>query len=176
MNAKNAPDGLVVIAKIARSRGLRGELVADLLTDFPERFDSIETVVARNAKGETKSLELEKFWFQKNRVILKFKGFDSIEEADVLRDWEICVPESETVDLDEGEYFDWELENCSVETISGEKLGFVKEVMRTGGTENLLVQGELKDYLIPFALTICVEVDVENKRIMVDPPDGLLDF
>lgn len=176
MNAKNATDDLVVIAKIARSRGLRGELVADLLTDFPERFDSIDKVIVRNAKGETKTLELEKFWFQKNRVILKFKGFDSIEQSDILRDYEICVRDSEAVELSDDEYFDWELENCSVETISGEKLGIVKEVMRTGGTENLLVQGELKDYLIPFALTICVEVDIENKRILVDPPDGLLEF
>ncbi|MBX7170571.1 MAG: PRC-barrel domain-containing protein, partial [Pyrinomonadaceae bacterium] len=58
----------------------------------------------------------------------------------------------------------------------GEKLGQVKELMRTGGTEILVVQGETKDYLIPFAETICVEVDIENKLIRIDPPEGLLDF
>jgi 16S rRNA processing protein RimM len=68
------------------------------------------------------------------------------------------------------------LENCMVETVSGERIGTVKEVMRTGGTEILVVAGDMKEYLIPFAESVCPEVDVENKLIKVDAPEGLLDF
>lgn len=169
-------DDLVAIAKIVKTRGLRGELSADVLTDFPERFDDLERVYAVDDDGKSAELKLERFWFQNNRVILKFAGYDTIETAETLRGCEICVPESEAVSLEEGEFFDWELIDCAVETVEGEKIGRVKEVMRTGGTEILVVAGAEKEFLIPFAETICTEIDVENKLIRVDAPEGLLEF
>ena len=169
-------EDLVAIAKLARVRGLRGEIVADVLTDFPERFEELKTVTAVLPDGKRTELKIENFWFQKNRVVLKFKDFDSIETAETLINAEICVPESEAVELEEGEFYDWELIDCAVETTGGDKIGTVSEVMRTTGTENLVVKGKAKEYLIPFAETICVEVDVEKKLIRVDLPEGLLDF
>jgi 16S rRNA processing protein RimM len=170
---------LVAIAKLTRTRGLRGELVADVLTDFPERFEETETVFVVKPNGERGELKLEKHWFQKNRVVLKFAGIDSIEAAEEFVNSEICVLESEAVELEEDEFFDWELAGCRVETIDGERIGTVREVMRTGGTEILVVDSEAdagKDFLIPFANDICVETDVENKLIRVDLPEGLLEF
>jgi 16S rRNA processing protein RimM len=167
---------LVAIAKLTKSRGIRGEMVGQILTDFPERFENLTKVFAVCAGGKTSELEIEKFWFQKDRIVLKFKNFDSIEAAETLRDCEICVSETEAVELEEGEFFDWELEGCAVETVEGETLGTVRELMRTGGTEILVVKSDEKEYLIPFAETICTEVDVENKLIKVDAPEGLLEF
>ena len=166
---------LVAIAKIAKPRGLKGELVADLLTDFPERFNDLADVTAVLVSGERRELKIESAWFQNGRVVLKFAGVDSVEAAEQLRGSEICVTESETVELDADEFYDWQLNGCEVATVSGEVIGKVRDVMRTGGTENLVVQGE-KEYLVPFASSICVEVDVEQKRIVVDPPEGLLEF
>ena len=167
---------LVAIGKIARTRGLRGEVVADLLTDFPERFEGLEDVTAVFPDEKRRELKIEKFWFQKGRVILKFRDVDSIESAETLRDAKVCVHESEAVELEDDEYFDWELEGCAVETAEGEKLGTVREIMRTGGTEVLLIDGEERELMIPFAESICTEVDIQNKRIVVDPPEGLLEF
>lgn len=169
-------EDLIAIARITKARGLRGEVVANVLTDFPERFENLKTVFAVKADGARDELKIEKFWFQKDRIILKFEGIDSIEAAETLRDFEICIPESEAVGLETGEYFDWELEGCEVETVEGERIGRVKEVMRTGGTEVLIVTGAGKEYLIPFAETICTSVDIENKLIKIDAPEGLLDF
>jgi 16S rRNA processing protein RimM len=169
-------EDLVAIARIAKTRALRGEVVADVLTDFPERFENLETVFAIKPNGERAELKIEKFWFQKSRIIFKFAGIDSVEAAEDLRNYEICIPESEAVALEEGEYFDWELEDCAVETVEGEQIGRVKEVFRTGGTEVLIVAGAEKEYMIPFAEAICTEVDVENKLIKIDAPEGLLDF
>ncbi len=166
----------VAIAKIIKTRGLQGETVAEILTDFPERFENLERVFAVFENKEVSELEIEKFRFHQKRILLKFKGVDSPEAAESLRGAEICVPEDEAVELEEDEFFDWELEGCQVETVEGEKIGAVKELMRTGGTENLVVIGAEKEFLIPFAETICVSVDVENKLIRVDVPDGLLDF
>lgn len=166
----------VAIAKIVKTRGLRGETVADLLTDFPERFENLGRVTGLAPDGTQHDLEIEKFWFQKGRVILKFAGHDSLEAAETLRGYEVCVPESEAVELEEDEFFDWELQGCRVKTLQGEEIGKVAELMRTGGTEILVVEGADKEYLIPFSETICVEVDIENKVIKVDPPEGLLEF
>jgi len=169
-------EDLVAIARLSRPRGLRGEIVADILTNFPERFENLKLVLLVRPNGETTEIEIEKFWFQKNRIVFKFANFDSIEAAETLRGGEICVAETEAVELETGEFFDWELEGCAVETVAGERIGTVKELMRTGGTEVLVVAGEEKEYLIPFAETICTSVDTENKLIKVDAPEGLLDF
>lgn len=165
---------LIAIARIVRPRGIRGELVAEVLTDFPERFEGLETVTAVLG-DDRRELKIENAWFQNERIVLKFSGVDSIEAAEELRDTEVCVPESDAAELDEGEFFDWQLEGCEAVTVGGNTLGTVKELMRTGGTEVLVIEGE-KEYLIPFAESICTEVDIENKRIVVDPPEGLLEF
>ena len=167
---------LVAIAKVAKPHGIRGEVSADILTDFSERFDGLETVVALLPNGERRDLKIEDFRFQKNRVLLKFEGFDSMDSAETLRGAEICVHESDAVALEEGEFYEWQLEGCAVETIEGEKLGAVKELMRTGATEILVVAGAEKEFLIPFAEAICTEIDIENKIIRVDAPEGLLEF
>lgn len=166
---------LVAIAKIAKPRGLKGELVADLLTDFPERFEGLSDITAVLENGEDRELKIEDHWFQNERLVLKFAGVDSIEEAEHLRNAEICIAETEAVALESGEFYDWQLIGCEVVTVEGNTMGTVREVMRTGGTENLVVDGE-REYLIPFAESICIEVDVEKKRIVVDPPHGLLEF
>ena len=180
MSAGKELDGeLIAVAYTVRPRGLRGELVADMLTDFPERFDGLKEATLIKPDGKQESLKIEDFWFQKKRIVLKFAGVDSIETAQAWVNCRVCVPEGEAVALDEGEFFDWQLEGCRVTTREGKTLGRVREVMRTGGTELLVVAREDapgKDYLVPFAETICVDVDVENKSIRIDPPEGLLDF
>lgn len=166
---------LVAVARIAKPRGLKGEVVADILTDFPERFDGLKTVIAVMPDESRSELTLENHWFQSGRMVLKFSGINSIEDGETLRNAEICVPETDAVELEDGEYFDWQLTGCRVVKVSGEEIGKVRELMRTGATEILVVDGE-KEYLIPFAEAICTEVDIESGVILIDPPDGLLEF
>ncbi|HMT08099.1 MAG TPA: ribosome maturation factor RimM [Pyrinomonadaceae bacterium] len=168
-------EDLVAIARVAKPRGLKGEMIADIVTDFPERFDDVETITAVFSDGTTYSFKLEKSWFQSGRVVLKFDGIDRVEDAEKFRNADICVNESEAVELESDEYFDWQLEGCSVETVEGETIGVVTSLMRTGATEILVVKGE-KEYLIPFAEAICTRVDIENTQIVIDPPEGLLEF
>ena|SRR2546423_4436927 len=178
VGAQFSRDELVAVARAVKTRGLRGELVADLLTDFPERFEGLKRLVAISPDGRLTRLALEDHWFQGGRIVLKFVGYDSIEEASALVGCEFAVPESERVVLPEDEYYDWELAGCRVETVEGEHLGRVREVMRTGGVELLVVEGDAggREHLIPLAEAICVHVDVEHKLIRVDAPEGLLEF
>ncbi|HWT02305.1 MAG TPA: ribosome maturation factor RimM [Pyrinomonadaceae bacterium] len=168
---------LVAVARAVKTRGLRGEVVAELLTDFPERFEGLENLIAVAPDGSRTPLALEEHWFQGGRIVLKFSGYDSIEAASKLVGFEFAVPEAERVELEEDEFYDWELAGCRVETVGGELLGTVREVMRTGGVEMLVVEGDAgREYLIPMAEDICVEIDIESKLVRVDPPEGLLEF
>jgi 16S rRNA processing protein RimM len=170
-------DDLIIIARAVRTRGLKGELVAEILTDFPERFESVTelTGVARN--GERKQVELESYWFQNDRMVLKFAGYDTIETAKALVGYEFGLPEAERVELDADEFYDWELEGCTVENKLGERIGKVREVMRTGGVELLVVVDEAgREVFVPMAESIVVEIDISRKQIVIDPPEGLLDL
>jgi len=170
-------DDLVVVARVARTRGLRGEVIADLLTDFPERFDDLETLIAVAPDGGQRSLQIEEHWFQGRRIVFKFTGYDSIEAAKEFAGLELAVPASDRVELAEDQFYEWELKGCRVESIDGQSIGSVSEVMRTGGGEILVVVGDTdQEFLIPMAQDICISIDVEKKLILVDPPEGLLEL
>jgi len=167
---------LVIIARAVRPRGLKGEIVAELLTDFPDRFEDVEELVLVSPKGERQAGRLEDFWFQNDRVVLKLAGYDDVEAAKELVGFELAVPESERVLLPEDHYYDWELEGCTVK-VGDESIGKVASVIKTGGAEILVIVDEGgKERLIPFADSIVVEIDAAGKTIVVDPPEGLLDL
>lgn len=178
MTAPGADDEeLVAVARALKTRGIRGELSAELLTDFPERFEGLEEMIAVAPDGERSVLKLENHWLHQDRIVLKFAGYDSIEEAAALVGYEFAVPERDRVELESDEFYDWELQGCRVETVEGEHLGQVREIMRTGGVEMLVVETAVsREYLIPLAEEICVLIDVGQKLIRVDPPEGLLEF
>lgn len=167
----------VIVARAVRVRGLRGEIVAEMLTDFPERFARTEQLIVVRAGIETQRLKLEKHFFQKERVVMKFAGVDTIEAAQTFVGCEFGVPEIETVALPADEYYDWQLEGCRVETLAGQSLGVVHEVLHTGGVPVLLVADDMKrEHLVPLAKAICTEVDTATKLIRIDPPEGLLEL
>jgi len=170
-------EDLVVVARVARTRGLRGEVVADLYTDFPERFEGLEQVVAIAPDSSRRSLQIEEHWFHGNRIVFKFAGYDSIDAAKDLAGCQLAVPASERIELPDDHFYEWELAGCRVEALDGKVIGQVREVMHTGGVEILVVAGnEGREFLIPMAHDICVEIDIEGKLIRVDPPEGLLDL
>ena len=174
--ADAASSELVVIARAVRPRGLKGEIVAELLTDFPERFEDVEDLVLVAPDGERKSGRLEEYWFQNNRVILKLADYDDVETAKELIGFQFAVPESERVLLPEDQYYDWELEGCTVK-VGNESIGKVQSVIKTGGAEILQIADENgKEHLVPLVDEIVVEINTAEKLILVDPPEGLLDL
>ena len=141
-----------------------------------EDLERVE-LVAVFPGGERRRLKLEGHWLHGGRVVLKLAGYDTPEAAAALAGCELAVPEAEAVELEEGEFYDWQLEGCRVETVGGEALGTVREVLHTGGEAPVLVirDGGGRENLVPLAESICVEVDVDNKLIRVDAPEGLLE-
>jgi 16S rRNA processing protein RimM len=172
-----AGDDLIVVAQIAKTRGLRGEVVADLLTDFPDRFENLESLIGITPEQARRSLQIEERWFHGDRLVLKFAGFDRIEEAKELVGLQLAVPAAERVELPSGSFYEYELAGCRVETVSGQHVGEVKGTMRTGAGDILTVVDPAgREMLIPMVTDICVAIDIENKLIRIDPPEGLLEL
>jgi len=174
--AAGGDEELVAVARVVKVRGLRGEVAAELLTDFPERFGWTRELIAVTPAGGREVLAVEQSRLHAGRVLLKFAGYDTPEAAQGLVGYELTVPESDAVELEEGEFFDWQLQGCRVETVGGEVLGSVREVWHYGAAPVLVVRDDGgRESLIPLAHSICVEIDPAAKLIRVDPPEGLLE-
>ena len=166
------------IARILRARGNRGEVVAEILTDFPDRFQILKTkeVSLRKESSPPLHLVLESYWFHRNRIILRFRGVDSISEAEALRDYELQVEREEAVSLPEGAYYHFDLLGCIVQDPKGERYGSVTEVIEQGPGYLLKVESRGREILIPFSEESLVRVDIEAKEIIVNLPAGLVDL
>lgn len=168
---------VIVVAHIVKTRGLRGEVVADLLTDFPDRFEELDSLIGLAPDGSRRSLQIEEQWFHGNRLVLRFAGFDSIDEAKALVNYDLAVPAEDRIELPEDSFYEWELIGCRVETVAGSEVGEVAGVMRTGGVELLkVIDAAGRDRLIPLAADIVVEIDKEKRLLRIDPPEGLLEL
>jgi 16S rRNA processing protein RimM len=173
----HTPEPLVTVARAVKTRGLRGELVADLLTDFPARFELLSKLIAVGPAQQRLELQLEDHWFQNQRVVLKFRGYDTVDSASALVGYELAVPEADRMPLDEGSFYDWELEGCAVKSVSGEPVGVVSGVLRTGGVDLLAIKsGRGKEHLVPMVVSIITNVDLAAREIIIDPPEGLLEL
>lgn len=160
----------ITVALLGKTRGNRGEITALSLSSKPERFESLREVYLFGA-GE--KYEVEFTWFHDATLVFKFRGVDSISDAEKLSGSEVRVPFSERVPLDPGEFFESDIVGCEVvDRRTGKSLGRVSAWLDGGGA-GLLQVGHL---LIPFARSICVEIDPAAKRIAVELPEGLEDL
>jgi 16S rRNA processing protein RimM len=172
----------LAVARIRRPQGRRGEVAAEILTDFPQRFEKLKRVWLDTPAGPPESAELENAWPHKGGIILKFSGVDSISAAERLRGRHVLIPRQERVKLPEGSYYLWELAGCRVIRNAGaglEVVGTVTEVERTAGGDILHVAGERdakRELLIPLAETICTRIDTRKKEIWIEPPEDLLEL
>ncbi|HSB08324.1 MAG TPA: ribosome maturation factor RimM [Blastocatellia bacterium] len=167
----------IVIARIVKARGIRGEVACAIETDFPERFSSLETASLRMPDGRRLSLKVEDCWFHQDRVILKFEGYDTMTSARELVGGIMVISEADVEPVADDEFFEHQLIGSEVVTADGKTLGQVSGLVRTGGTDVLVIGGtDGRERLIPFADEICTEVDVSAKRITVCAPEGLLEL
>lgn len=150
--------------------------MADLFTDFPARFDALEEVWLELEDGRRAKFVLEGSWSHKGRQILKFRGTDSISAAEVLAGAWVEVALEDASPLPEGTYYNHDLIGCSVRRTSGELLGLVSSILPIAGNNQLVVTGEHGEFMIPAVDAICRHISIEEKVILVDLPEGLIDL
>ena len=162
-------------------QGRRGEVLAELHTDFPERFEDRRHLWCLAPDDSRREMQLEEHWFHKGGVVLKFAGVDSISDAETLAGCEVQVPEDQRSQLEPGSAYVNEIVGSDVWINQGQRfLGRVAEVQFGAGEAPLLlvklpvcaVQNEV---LVPFADEYVKKFDVAGKRIDMELPEGLLE-
>ena len=172
------------VARILRPRGNKGEVAAELFTDFPKRFDSLSEVYLRKPGGEPQPVGLLRFWADHNHPefgVFHFAGSTNISEAEKWRGYDVLLPFEQRVQLPAGKYFVTDLIGCAVWEIQGPEqaprlLGKVKDVyvpQGLPGTPLLQVLSRAAEILVPLAEDICTRIDVPGRRIEVKLPEGL---
>ena len=181
------PIDRLTLARLLRPHGIRGEIAAEILTDFPERLIKLREVWLWDANaGASADAIVERCWLSVARggqAVFKFAGVERIEDVEKLRGLEVQVPLSERTKLPAGSYYISELAGCEVWEIiaPGEAeelktmLGVVRGVQESG-TPVLEVDTLDGEVLIPLATEICRKIDVKARRIEVVMPEGLRDL
>ena len=170
----------VTLAKILRPRGLRGEIAAEILTDFPERLPKLDEVWLAGGRNVPRRIRVQRCWLSTSRggqAIFHFEGVDTVEAAESLRGMEIQVPIEERARLGDGSYYVSDLVGCEVwEAGASSALGAVRDVEFPGGAPLLAIDTGQGEVLVPLAAEFCIQIDVKAKRIEVALPEGLRDL
>ncbi len=159
------------VAEVVAPRGLRGELKAHILTDFPQRFRRSLTVYLGDNKVP---YVVERARLQKGWLYLKLQNCDTAEEAEKLRGQKVYVSLADAVPPPEGEYYWFQIIGLQVRTEEGENLGKVVDILQTGSNDVYVVQGHRGEVLIPALEDVIQQVDLEAGLLLVKLPEGLL--
>jgi len=178
-----SPETWVLIAHIVRPQGRRGEVLADIFTDFPEHFAQRKRLFLRSPGGgqvdAAREVKVESHWLHKGRVVLKFSQVDSMSEAEELRGFDVVIPREERMPLAGDAVYVSDLLGVRVIDVSrggSTDAGEITDVEPEGaGPAMLVIRTPAGDeLLIPFVRAYLRRVDLEGKRLEMDLPEGLL--
>lgn len=162
---------MIRIGKIKGPWGRVGELEVKSYSPFPERFSKLKEIFIG---GD--SYKIEKIRYFSKKIVMKLEGITSRETAMRFRSAEMEIPEEEIYLLPKDYFYLHDLKGCLVFLKDGKELGIVDSIWEIGESTLLIVSGEKGEILIPFAKSICYLLDIEGRRIEIDPPDGLIDL
>jgi 16S rRNA processing protein RimM len=167
---------MVLVGRIARPHGHRGQVVVDPVTDFPEERFAAGAVLHVLRDGAPGTLTIAATRMHQGRPLLTLQGVETMDEAERLSGLELRVPESELAALPEGTYYEHDLIGCVLVTTDGRDVGTVRAIEGGGGMIRLISGSGRGEVQVPLVHEICVKIDVALKQIVIEPPEGLLDL
>lgn len=177
MSAENRD--FILLARLVRTQGRLGEMIADILTDFPERFSERVHVwlVSPDPKTPAREANVERHWLHKGRIVLKFAGIDSISDASALRGWHVAIPRDARAPLSDDAVYVADIIGCHVidEAAGSSDLGPVLDVERgeRDAADLLVLKGNNEELLIPFAKAYLIAIDLDARVLRMRLPPGL---
>ena len=172
-------DEWVIVAKIVRPQGRHGEALAELLTDFPERFAERKRLYLLCTNAAPQPIALERHWLHQGRIVLKFAGIDSINDVETLRGLEVAIPKAERAPLEDGAIYIADLIGCTlIDSHTAAEVGKITDVDReSSATPLLVIQTSAKEEaLVPFAKAFNPTFDAAAKQLTMELPEGLLEL
>jgi 16S rRNA processing protein RimM len=167
---------MALVGRIARPHGIRGHLVVNPDTDFLEErfYPGAELFV--NRAGVVTPLVITSARFQQGRPVIGVHGIDDMNGAAALAGVELRIPVERLAGLPEGAFYHHDLIGCQVQTVDGVDVGVVSKVEGTMGRSRLVLDTERGEVLIPLVPEICTTIDPASRRIVIAPPEGLLEL
>ena len=159
----------IVIGQILASWGNKGKLKVEIVTDFPQRFAPSSKIYINRQPATITGTE----WRQ-GKVIIKLDTIDSIEDAEKLRGQLVEIHHSQLHSLPEGQYYHFQIIGLEVWTTQGELLGNLTEILTTSSNDSYVVRGAKGEILIPAIEDVIKSVDLNKKRLVIEPIEGLL--
>ncbi|WP_010530638.1 ribosome maturation factor RimM [Lentibacillus jeotgali] len=164
------------VGKIVNTHGIKGDVKVQRITDFEERFDIGNQLILEKENGQTLNLEIDGHRDHKGFGLLHFKSYDNINDVEQFKGRLLKIPRDQLADLAENEFYYHEIIGCAVYLTSGEKLGTIKEILAPGANDVWVTEREEgKDVLVPYIADVVKEVDVSDKKVVIEPMEGLLD-
>jgi 16S rRNA processing protein RimM len=160
---------------VARPHGLRGQVIVNVDTDFVEERFAPGTTLWILRDGAPVSLVIRDAFMNQGRPVLTLDGIDSMDAAEALHGAELRVPAEALRTLPAGTYYHHDLIGCTAATVDGRTVGVVRAVEGGSGAERLVIGHGRGEVQLPLSAPIWVEIDVAGRRIVIDPPHGLLD-
>ncbi len=161
----------ITVGRIAATSGINGKVKVIPETDFPQRFTRNATVYINRQPFTIESAE-----GRGEKLVLKFRSINSIEEAGKLRGKVLEINRSQVNPLPEGEYYHFQLIGLEVRTVRGEVLGEITGILPTGSNDNYAVRREKGEILVPAIGDVVKSVDLEERVMVIEPMEGLLDL
>jgi 16S rRNA processing protein RimM len=168
---------LVVIGEVTRAHGLRGEVRVVPQTDHPERFEHLrECILWDPVRDERTVRRVRGARWQGDVILLSLADCDSPEAAAGLTGRLVALPRAEAVPPPPGHVYPWQLIGCRVTTEDGREVGELSGIEPAPGQDLWVVRGAEREHLIPAVAEIVIEVDVNARRVVIRPPEGLLEL
>lgn len=166
---------MLKIGKIVNTHGIKGEVKIKRITDFAERF-AVGNTVYIEIENEYKALKIAQHRMHKNMDLVQFEGYDNINDVEGMKTAFLYIKKEQLTSLDEGEYYYYEIIGCTVETHTGEIVGVIDHILAPGANDVWVVKtANRKEILIPYIDSIVKSVDVEAKKVIIEPMEGLLE-
>ena len=167
-------EDLLIVGTISSTHGIRGEVKVYPITDDVKRFSQLKEVILDTGK-EHIPLEIEGVKYFKNQAILKFKGYDNINDVEKYKGKDLLVTRENAIELEENEYFITDLIGARVVTDDGVDFGELTEVLKTGANDVYIVKTkEGKEVLLPVIKECILDINLEDHIIKVHLMDGLI--
>jgi 16S rRNA processing protein RimM len=173
----NGGEDLVVIGEVTRPHGLRGEMRVTPHTDHPERFEGLGECVLWDPATDIRAVRrITGTRRQGEAVLLSVAGCESVEAATTLVGRLVALPRAQALPLPPGHVYPWQIVGCRVVTDDGRAVGEVSGIEPSPAHDLWVVRGAGREHLIPAVAEIVVEVDVDARRVVIRPPEGLLEL
>ena len=169
-------DVLIPVGKITGTHGVRGQLKVHSYSGNMDSLVVADTVVIKTTENSVRRYEIGRVSAIGGKIVFGLKDFNSISQVQEFIGSEICLFRSQFPETEENEYYWRDLLGLEVVTINGEALGSVADIFETGSNDVYVVQGKEREYLIPAVASVITTIDLENRRMVITPLEGLLEL